>query len=244
MISASVASRARKRTASRTVAAFGRNGRRIFWIGFATLGWTYMTLMYAPVIDAKVSRFLFGPRLSRAIYDAVHAEPAAGGFQSVPVGPLSSGLAAGGGVAMGGPAAPDPADLGRIAVAIEALDLERADAAEKAVRPGVHLEPGLRRQRVGDVRRAATLGLLAGDAVGLHRRALDVLGRARARDDHRLRVLVRGPRARRAGLLRVRGPRSEHDGACAAAASKDSRRGARLPLHDRSRSTWELRTSA
>ena len=101
--------------------AFGRNGRRIFWIGFATLGWTYMTLMYAPVIDAKVSRFLFGPRLSRAIYDAVHAEPAAGGFQSVPVGPLSSGLAAGGGVAMGGPAAPDPADLGRIAVAIEAL---------------------------------------------------------------------------------------------------------------------------
>ncbi|WP_165073743.1 hypothetical protein [Paludisphaera rhizosphaerae] len=109
--------------------AFGRNERRIYWIGFASLGWAYMALIYAPVIDVKVSRYLFGSRLSQAIYDAIHAEapaPGGGGFQSVPIGPLAAGAAAGGGGggggrAMGGAAAPNPADLDRVAIAIEAL---------------------------------------------------------------------------------------------------------------------------
>jgi len=101
--------------------AFGRNERRIYWTGFATLGWMYLILTYAPALDAKIGRNLFGPILSWAIYQVVHEEPQGMGFQSVPLGPIGAAATAGGGGGAAGPILPDPANLRRTAIAIEAL---------------------------------------------------------------------------------------------------------------------------
>jgi hypothetical protein len=101
--------------------AFGRNERRIYWTGFAALGWTYMVLTYAPMLDARIGNNLFGPNLSWAIYQSVHAEAPAGGFQSVPLGPIGAAATAGGGGGAAGPALPDPSNLRRTAIAMEAL---------------------------------------------------------------------------------------------------------------------------
>src|SRR5581483_1749528 len=69
------------------------------------------------------------------------------------------------------------------AIAIEALDLDRGNAAEKSVGRGIHLNAGLRLQCFGDVRRAATFRFLTCHHVDLHRRPLRFFGRARAGDD-------------------------------------------------------------
>jgi hypothetical protein len=101
--------------------AFGRDERRIYWTGFAVLGWTYMILTYAPVFDVKIGRSLWGPNLSWAIYQAIHEQAQAGGFQSVPIGPIGAAITTGGGGGVSGPILPDPANLRRTAIAIEAL---------------------------------------------------------------------------------------------------------------------------
>ncbi|WP_165249868.1 hypothetical protein [Paludisphaera soli] len=109
---------------------FGRHDRRTYCTGFAALGWSYMALMYGPGIDVKVGRFLLAPQLARILYDAIHAEAPApnatpaggGGFQSVPVGPVAAATTAGGGgFGPVGPVRPARADMGRIAIAVEAL---------------------------------------------------------------------------------------------------------------------------
>jgi hypothetical protein len=101
--------------------AFGRNERRIYWTGFTTLGWTYMVLTYAPMLDTRIGAKLFGPNVSWVIYQAVHDEAPAGGFQSVPLGPIGAGMTAGGGGGAAGPVLPDPMNLVRTSIAIEAL---------------------------------------------------------------------------------------------------------------------------
>lgn len=80
--------------------AFGRNERRIYWTGFAALGWTYLVLSYSPWTEGKIGGHLFAPGLFGYLAEVLHAEPpppAAGGFQSVPPGPLGAAVIAGGG---------------------------------------------------------------------------------------------------------------------------------------------------
>jgi hypothetical protein len=112
-------------TAALLGVAFGRNERRIYWTGFALLGWTYMVLAFTPMLDERIGSNLFGPILSWAIYQSIHDEAQAGGFQSVPLGPIGAAVTGGGG-ALGlggaaGPALPDPVNLRRTMIAMEAL---------------------------------------------------------------------------------------------------------------------------
>jgi hypothetical protein len=55
--------------------AFGRNERRTYWTGFATLGWTYLVLAYAPWTSGKVGGDLFGPSACAYVAEVIHAAP-------------------------------------------------------------------------------------------------------------------------------------------------------------------------
>jgi hypothetical protein len=100
--------------------AFRRDARRVYWIGFATLGWVYLLLSFVPSLRLNVGHFFVGPNLFAYLEELFHAEPPAGGLQSVPVAVLGAAATGGG---MGGPAAGfiNPAPCVRLGVAIEAL---------------------------------------------------------------------------------------------------------------------------
>ena len=106
--------------------ALARGMRRIYWSGFATLGWGYLILMFAPWLDGKVGEYLLAPNLFAHLYDVLHPDPqAGGGLQSLP--PEILGAAATGGAFGGGGGVPawvraqEQSTLVRIGVAIEAL---------------------------------------------------------------------------------------------------------------------------
>lgn len=103
--------------------AFGRGMRRVFWTGFATLGWSYLILLYIPWLNARVGRFLLAPALFPVVEEVLHPDSqGGGGMQSLPLGPL--GIAATGGGFGGGGAPPGVEDLShfvRIGIAMEAL---------------------------------------------------------------------------------------------------------------------------
>ena len=83
-------------TSSLLGVTFRRDRRRVYWIGFATLGWTYLLLWFVPYLHNIVGQFLLCPNFLSYIEQLLHAEPAPpGGMQSVPVNIL--GLAATGG---------------------------------------------------------------------------------------------------------------------------------------------------
>jgi hypothetical protein len=68
-----------------------RDKRRIYWSGFATLGWSYLLLMYAPWLDSKVGRFLLAPKLFPYLGEVLDVnDPGGGGLQSVPPGALGA----------------------------------------------------------------------------------------------------------------------------------------------------------
>jgi hypothetical protein len=104
--------------------ALGRGMRRVFWLGFATLGWSYLLLMYVPWLYGQAGRFLLAPNLFATLEETLQTQSqGSSGLQSIPIGVLA-GSAAGGG--FGGepviPAGPDElSDFVRIGVAIEAL---------------------------------------------------------------------------------------------------------------------------
>jgi hypothetical protein len=103
--------------------ALTRGTRRIYWSGFAALGWSYLLLMYAPWLDLKVGRFLLASQLFPYLAEVLDSDAqGGGGLQSVPVGPLGA-AATGGGFAgpVGGAGGRDLAAFSRIGVAIEAL---------------------------------------------------------------------------------------------------------------------------
>jgi hypothetical protein len=104
--------------------ALTRGVRRIYWSGFATLGWSYLLLMYAPWLDHKVGQFLLAPQLFPYLADVLYSGPqAGGGLQSVPAWPLgamATGGGFGGGFGGGSGIANLPAFI-RIGEAIEAL---------------------------------------------------------------------------------------------------------------------------
>jgi hypothetical protein len=77
---------------------------RVYWSGFAALGWGYLILAYGPWVDLKIGRHLLGPNLFPYLAELLHTAPAGGGgggggLQSVPVGVLgasATGAGAGG----------------------------------------------------------------------------------------------------------------------------------------------------
>lgn len=79
-----------------------RDMHRIYWSGFATLGWTYLFLTHSPWLYQQVGRHLLAPNLPDALLEVLQpAPPGGGGLQSVPVG-MSGASIAGGGFGGGG----------------------------------------------------------------------------------------------------------------------------------------------
>jgi hypothetical protein len=102
--------------------ALGRGIRRVYWSGFATLGWSYLLLIYVPWLDGKVGRFLLAPNVFAYLEEVLHPEPQ-GGLQSLPLeilGATATGGAFNGGVG-GGTSVEDLSDFVRIGLAMEAL---------------------------------------------------------------------------------------------------------------------------
>jgi hypothetical protein len=104
--------------------ALGRGMRRIYWMGFATLGWSYLLLLYVPWLHARVGRFLLAPNLFVVLEEVIHPDAqGGGGMQSV--SPLILAAIATGGGFGGGPAAgasvEEMSDFVRIGLMMEAL---------------------------------------------------------------------------------------------------------------------------
>ncbi len=98
---------------------FGRDLRRIYWSGFAILGWSYLLLFYVPWLYEKVGQFLLAPNLFAYLEEILHANSQGGGLQSLPLGMLGA-MATGGGFS--GPTGIDAiSECVRIGVAMEAL---------------------------------------------------------------------------------------------------------------------------
>ncbi len=103
-------------------AALERGMPRVYWSGFATLGWGYLFLYFAPWFDARGGPYLLGPQLF-AYLDELLASEASGGsaLQSVPVG-LAGVAATGGGFGGGAPTVVRHIEeFIRIGVSLEAL---------------------------------------------------------------------------------------------------------------------------
>jgi hypothetical protein len=112
----------------------GRGMRRVYWSGFALLGWSYLFLMYVPWLATNVGQFLFAPNLFESLHEVLHPIPpggagmggagamgVSGGLRSVPV-QLIAVSATGGGFDPGPPfSAAEASDFQRIGIAIEAL---------------------------------------------------------------------------------------------------------------------------
>lgn len=114
--------------------ALERGMWRIYWIGFATLGWSYLLLTFAPWVDQRIGAALLGPNLFEALAVVLHPDPQAGGggiptspapggfgggFRSVPVEMLAA-TGTGGGFG-GGAWSPRVREFKRIGVSLEAL---------------------------------------------------------------------------------------------------------------------------
>lgn len=122
---------------------FGRGARRVYWTGFAALGWGYMALNYLPLHNRYFGPLLLSPNLFDDLYDRIHIpedlKNAKGMgmtgraiFESAPAGSgmgmggMGGGFRMMGGVGGGPPATPpvklvDPQVFIRIGVALEAL---------------------------------------------------------------------------------------------------------------------------
>jgi hypothetical protein len=100
--------------------ALGRGSRRIYWSGFALLGWSYIILMYTPWLYDKFGQYLLAPNLFAYLEEVLHQDqPAGGGMQSLPPGLLGATATAGG---FAGPVGVDASsELVRIGIAMEAL---------------------------------------------------------------------------------------------------------------------------
>src|SRR4051794_9671577 len=47
--------------------ALGRGTRRVYWSGFATLGWSYLLLIYVPWLHENLGQYLLAPNLFEQI---------------------------------------------------------------------------------------------------------------------------------------------------------------------------------
>jgi hypothetical protein len=103
--------------------ALERGTRRIYWLGFATLGWGYLLLAYLPWLDDKVGQFLLAPTLFAYLYELLQTDSqGGGGLQSLPLEILGATATGGGfGGGMAGPLVVSVLEFQRIGVALEAL---------------------------------------------------------------------------------------------------------------------------
>jgi len=98
---------------------FGRKMRRVYWSGFAVLGWGYLFLLYVPFLYDNVGRLLLAPNLFEYLEEVLHANSQGGGLQSLPLGMLGAAATGGG---FSGPTGIDAiSDCVRIGIAMEAL---------------------------------------------------------------------------------------------------------------------------
>jgi hypothetical protein len=105
--------------------ALGRAMRRVYWTGFAILGWSYLLLMYVPWLSDNIGQNLLAPNLFAYLDEVLHAATLPGGgssvgMQSIPVeliGASATGGGFGGAPFTGGAAS----EFQRIGMAIEAL---------------------------------------------------------------------------------------------------------------------------
>jgi hypothetical protein len=108
--------------------AFGRRARRVYWVGFALLGWGYLSLFYVPwAMNESVGEALLGANFFQYVGDIVHPELSAGvGLQSLPPAVVGANTVGGG---FGGGPGPGPnfalinarANVVRIGTVLEAL---------------------------------------------------------------------------------------------------------------------------
>jgi hypothetical protein len=99
--------------------AYGRSMQRIFWLGFAILGWSYLLLLFIPFLYENVGQHLLAPNLFAYLEGVLHADAQVGGLQSVSLGMLAAAATGGG---FGGPVIIDTiSDCVRIGIGIEAL---------------------------------------------------------------------------------------------------------------------------
>ena len=96
--------------------ALARGARRVYWIGFATLGWSYLILIFVPWLYENVGQFLLAKNLFDVIDQALHREESVaivskGGFRSMAL--------FGGGTSANRPS--DLTPVQRIGSALEAL---------------------------------------------------------------------------------------------------------------------------
>jgi hypothetical protein len=103
--------------------ALERGMRRIYWLGFATLGWGYLLLAYLPWLDEKVGQFLLAPTLFAYLYEVLQPDSqGAVGLPSLPLEILETTATAGGfGGGTAGAQGVALAEFQRIGLAIEAL---------------------------------------------------------------------------------------------------------------------------
>jgi hypothetical protein len=102
---------------------FGRGMRRVYWSGFALLGWSYILLAYTPSLRPYVGRFLLAPNLFDYLAEVLHAQGqggTGGGLASLPVEVLGS-LATAGGFGGGTVLNVNMTDFEAIGKAMEAL---------------------------------------------------------------------------------------------------------------------------
>jgi hypothetical protein len=79
--------------------ALGRAMRRVFWSGFALLGWSYLLLTHVPWLTVAIGSRMLAPTLFAYIAELLHGEAKAGGgggLQSAPVHAMKTWALAGG----------------------------------------------------------------------------------------------------------------------------------------------------
>src|SRR4051812_22925013 len=71
--------------------ALGRGTRRVFWSGFASLGWSYLFLIYVPWLFENIGQYLLAPNLFDQLEELLHPRtPTLDGMQSVPLGVIGA----------------------------------------------------------------------------------------------------------------------------------------------------------
>jgi hypothetical protein len=105
---------------------FGRGSRRVFWTGFALLGWSYLILTHHPTTVTFIRPYLLATRLFETLYPILHLpsedqEPVAWGAGSADLGLRSMGAFGGGAGPVGGPGVVVLPDFVQIGHMLEAL---------------------------------------------------------------------------------------------------------------------------
>src|SRR3954467_12164122 len=100
--------------------ALRRGTRRVFWSGFATLGWSYLLLIYVPWLHENIGQYLLAPNLFEQLEEILHPVTATlDSMQSVPLGLIGATASGGGFGGAGGVSG--LTDFVRIGTSMEAL---------------------------------------------------------------------------------------------------------------------------